>query len=64
VSKQLIQAPLVRRGTSQKRKPHIRLRREGKPGAVPVYLNEVRYLADAMLDMAAQIAGHVVGDDE
>ena len=40
---------------------HILLRREGESGVVRVYLNEVRYLADAMLDMAAQIAGHAVG---
>jgi hypothetical protein len=34
------------------------------PASVRVRLNEVRYLADAMPDMAAQITGHVVGDDE
>jgi hypothetical protein len=28
--------------------PHILLRREGEPDAVRIYLNEVRYLADAM----------------
>ena len=44
--------------------PHILFQREGESGAVRVYLNEVRYLADAMRDMAAQIAGHVVGDDK
>jgi hypothetical protein len=31
---------------------------------VRVHLNAVRYLAAAMRDMAAQIAGHVVGDEE
>jgi hypothetical protein len=44
--------------------PHIPLRREGKPDLVRTQLNEVRYLVDAMVDVAAQIAGHVVGDDE
>jgi len=43
---------------------YILLRREGEPGAVCIYLNEVRHLADAMCEMAAGIAGHVVGDDE
>ena len=43
--------------------PYILLRREGQPNAVRIYLNEVRYLADAMCTMAAQVAGPVVGDD-
>jgi hypothetical protein len=42
----------------------ILLRREGEPGSVRVYLNEVRYLADAMCSMAAEMAGFVVGDEE
>jgi hypothetical protein len=36
---------------------HILRRREGEPGAVRVYLNEVRYLADALCAMAAGMAG-------
>jgi hypothetical protein len=44
--------------------PRILLRREVETDAARTYLNKVRYLADAMLDMAAQIAGHVVGDEE
>ena len=44
--------------------PYILPRREGEPGAVRIYLNEVRYLAEAMCAMAAGIAGLVVGDDE
>ena len=37
--------------------PYILLRREGLPGTVRVYLNEVRYLADALCTMAVQAAG-------
>jgi len=37
--------------------PYILLRREGEPGTVRVYLNGVRYLADAMCSMAAEMAG-------
>ena len=44
--------------------PYILLRREGEPGSVRVYLNEVRYLADALCSMAAEVAGVVVGDEE
>jgi hypothetical protein len=43
--------------------PYILLRREGEPGAVRIYLNEVRYLADAMCAMAAEMVGSVVGDE-
>jgi hypothetical protein len=32
---------------------HIMLRREGEPGAVRIYLNEVRYLAEGLLEMAS-----------
>jgi len=42
---------------------YILLRRDGEPASVRVYLNEVRYLADALCSMAAGMAGHVVGDD-
>lgn len=44
--------------------PYILIRREGEPGSVRVYLNEVRYLADAMWSMAAEMAGSIVGDEE
>ena len=44
--------------------PHIRLRREGEPSTVRVYLNEVRYLAEAMCAMAAEMAGFLAGDAE
>ena len=36
--------------------PYILLRREGEPGSVRVHLNEVRYLADALCSMAAEMA--------
>jgi hypothetical protein len=39
--------------------PHILLQREREHGAVCIQVNEVRHLADAMRDMAAQIAGQV-----
>jgi hypothetical protein len=42
---------------------HILLRREGEPGAVRIYLDEVRYLADAVCAMAAEMGGSVVGDE-
>jgi hypothetical protein len=42
--------------------PHILLRRQGEPGAVRIHLNEVRYLADTMCAMAAEMTGFVVGD--
>ena len=44
--------------------PHILIRREGEADAVRVYLNEVRYLTDAMHSMAAEIAGSLAGDDD
>ena len=44
--------------------PYILLRREGEPGAVRVYLSEVRYLADALCSMAAEVVGAKVGDEE
>ena len=37
--------------------PHILLRRAGEPSVVRIYLNEVRYLADALCSMAAEMAG-------
>ena len=43
---------------------HILLRREGEPGAVCIHLNEVRHLVDAICSMAAEMAGHVAGDEE
>jgi hypothetical protein len=43
---------------------HILLRREGEPGTVRAYLNEVRYLTDALCSVAAEIARRVVGDEE
>ena len=43
---------------------HILLRREGEAAPVRIYLNEVRYLADAMCVMAAEVAGFVVGGEE
>jgi hypothetical protein len=43
---------------------YILLRREGEPDTIRVNPNEVRYLADAMCSMAAEIAGYLVGDDE
>jgi hypothetical protein len=42
--------------------PHILLKRAGEPDTVRIYLNEVRYLADAMCSMAGRVAGRVVGD--
>jgi hypothetical protein len=42
---------------------YILLRREGEPGSVCIYLNEVRYLADAMCAIVAEIAGLVAGDE-
>jgi hypothetical protein len=44
--------------------PYILPRSEGKPGAVRIFLNEVRHLADAMCEMAARMAGLVAGDEE
>jgi hypothetical protein len=44
--------------------PYILLRREGEPGDVRVYLNEVRYLADALCSMAAGMVGAIVGDED
>jgi hypothetical protein len=35
--------------------PHILLRSAGEPDTVRVYLNEVRYLADALYSMVAEI---------
>ena len=45
-------------------RPHVLVRREGEPGSVCAHLNEVRYLADAMCSMAAEMAGHIAGDDD
>ena len=44
--------------------PYILLRREGEPGSVRVYLDEVRYLADALCSMAAEVARAIVGDED
>ena len=44
--------------------PHILLRREGEPGAVPAYMPEVRYLMSALGSMAAEMAGVIVGDPD
>ena len=44
--------------------PHILLRREGEPGMVRVYLNEVRYLISALGSMAAEMARVIVGDSD
>jgi len=41
---------------------YILLRREGETGSVRAYLNEVRYLADAMCTMAAGMAGQISGN--
>jgi hypothetical protein len=43
---------------------YVILRREGEPGSVRIYPNEVRHLADALCSMAAESAGPVAGDDE
>jgi hypothetical protein len=43
---------------------YILLRREGEPGVVRIYLNEVRHLADAMCAMAAGMAGLLAVDSE
>jgi hypothetical protein len=44
--------------------PYILLRREGGPGAVRIYLTEVRHLADAVCEMAAEMAVRIlVGND-
>ena len=43
---------------------YIVLRREGERVAVRIFLDEVRHLADAMCSMAAEMAGHVAGDDD
>jgi hypothetical protein len=42
--------------------PHILISRAGEPQTVRIYLNEVRYLADALCLMAAEMAGRVAGD--
>ena len=44
--------------------PYILLRREGEAGAVRIYLNEVRYLVDALRSVAAEMAGFLAGDAE
>jgi hypothetical protein len=44
--------------------PHIVITRDGDPGQVRVYLNEVRYLVSALIDMSATLAGAVAGDQE
>ena len=44
--------------------PYILLRREGQPDAVRISLNEVRYLAEVMCAMAAEMAGFLAGDAE
>jgi hypothetical protein len=43
---------------------HILIRREGEPDSVRVYLNEVRYLADALYTMAAEMVGYLSGDKD
>jgi hypothetical protein len=43
---------------------YILLSREGEPGAVHIFLNEVRHLAAAMCKMAAEMAGSLAGDDD
>ena len=50
--------------TNSSSKPHILLSRAGEPDTVRIYLNEVRYLADAMCSMAAEMAGRIVGDED
>jgi hypothetical protein len=42
---------------------YILLRRECAPDSVRICLNEVRYLADALCSMAAEMAGVTTGDD-
>jgi hypothetical protein len=44
--------------------PYILPRREGEVGEVRVYLNEMRYLADALCSMAAGVAGVMVGNED
>jgi hypothetical protein len=44
--------------------PHLLLRRQGEPGAVRIHLNEVRYLADAMCAMAAEVVGFLAANGE
>lgn len=41
---------------------YILLRREGEPASVRICLNDVRYLADALCSMAAEMAGVMAGD--
>ncbi len=43
--------------------PHILLRREGEPGAVRIFLNEVRYLADAMCARAESFCARTSGTE-
>jgi hypothetical protein len=44
--------------------PYILLGREGESIAVRIFVHEVRYLADAMCEMAAGIAEPLTGDGE
>ena len=43
---------------------YILLRRKGEADAARIYLNEVRHLADALREMAAEVAGLVTDDEE
>jgi hypothetical protein len=43
---------------------YLLLRRQGEPGSVRIYLNEVRHLVDALCSMAAEMAGFLAGDKE
>jgi len=43
--------------------PYVLLRREDVR-TIRIYLNEVRYLAEAMCSMAAEVAGMITGDDD
>jgi hypothetical protein len=52
-----IRDELVLEAHPQGDSPHILLRREGEGDAVRIYLNEVRYLADVLCAMAAELAG-------
>jgi hypothetical protein len=44
--------------------PYILLRREGESSSVRVHLKQVRYLADVLCAMAAEVAGCLAGDEE
>ena len=51
---------LVLEAHPEPERPYILLRREGEAGEVRVYLHEVRYLADALCSMAAEVTGVVM----